>query len=411
MRQIKLSILLCLLVFGAANCGKSLEQIDSSGPAVSNANPSGNILRGRVGDFNADVDYFPDKTSFQYARQLKLEYRGNYKIVTFTPNVKGDILRYVLVQRGTKVPDLPEMKDPLTRVFEVPLERIAMGSMRYGGATDLLDVVDQVNLVSGLKAITTQSILDRIKDGRILEQYSSELLMERKVDAAMAYYSNSGESLTMQKDLELGINRVAMAEHLEESPLGRSEWIKFFALFFNREKTANEKFGDIEKRYLETAEKVRLKLIDVKYRPKILVNYNRGDSWPVYGGKNGFARLVEDAGGDYLFKDLPYRHSNFDMPLEAVYDKGSEADVWIVSPDFSSTFADGKPRFDERLKKLKANDELFVTFNPTTGNRNPWWDGGLIHPDEELMDYVKILHPELMPDHKLRFLRKINTEQ
>lgn len=396
-----------LIVFGASSCGKKLEKAHSSDSTVLTANLTGNILDGRAGDFNPDADYFPDKTNFHYARQLKLEYYSNYKIVTFTPNVNGDILRYVLVQRGTEVPDRPEIKEPLTRVFEVPLERIAMGSMRYGGAADLLDVLDHVNLVSGLKAITTQSILDRIKEGRIIEQYSSELLMERKVDAAMAYYSNSGESLTMQKDAELGINRVAMAEHLEESPLARSEWIKFFALFFNREKTANEKFGDIENRYLETAEKVRLKLADVKYRPKVLVNYNKGDSWPVYGGKNGFARLIEDAGGDYLFKDLPYRHSNFDMPFEAVYDKGSDADVWIVGPDLSSTFADGKPRFDERLKKLKASNSFFVSYKPTTGNRNPWWDGALIHPDEELMDYVKVLHPELMQEHEFKFLRKI----
>lgn len=395
------------MLIAATGCGKKLEQPTSFVPIVETSSMNGNVLEGRVADFDPQADYFPDKAIFKHARQLNLEYRGNYKLITFTPNVNGDVLRYVLVQRGTKVPEIPELQDPLTRVFEVPVERIAMGSMRYGGAADLLDVLDHVNLVSGLKAITTQSILDRIKDGRIIEQYSSELLMERKVDAAMAYYSNSGESLTMQKDLELGINRVAMAEHLEESPLAKSEWIKLFALFFNREKTANEKFGDIERRYVETAEKVRLKLVNVNYRPKVLVNYNKGDSWPVYGGKNGFARLIEDAGGDYLFKDLPYRHSNFDMPFEAVYDKGSEADVWIVSPDFSSTFADGKPRLDERLKKLKASNSFFVSYNPTTGDRNPWWDGALIHPDEELMDYVKLLHPDLVPEHTFRFLRKI----
>lgn len=407
MKRFPIFLPLILLVLLAASCGQQLETTVSSGNLVKIAGLEGNILDGRAESFAPDTDYFPDKISFRHAKQLRLEYRGNYKLITFTPNVNGDVLRYVLVQRGTPAPDIPEIKLPLTRVLEVPLERAAVGTLRYGGAVDLLGVIDRLNLVSGLRVITTPSILAEIKSGRILEQYSSELLIERRVDAAMAYYSSSGESLTMQKDAELGINRVAMAEHLEETPLGKSEWIKFFAVFFNREKIADEKFDRIEKSYLETVERVRAKLAGINRRPKVLVNYNVGDGWSVYGGMNAYAKLIEEAGGDYLFKDLPFRHSNYELPFEAVYDKGAEADAWIVGPDFSSTFADGKPRFDDRVKKLRASENFFVSYNPTVEKRNPWWDGALIHPDLELMDYVKVLHPDLLPEHELKFLKEI----
>ena len=366
-----------------------------------------NVLDGRIDRYDASLDHFPDKAAFRHATQLKLEYHKHYKLVTFTPNVNGDALRYVLVQRGAPAPDLPDLKHPLTHVFEVPLERISLTSMRYGGAADLLGAVERLSMVTGLRSITTPSIMERIKAGVTLEDYSTEMQLDRNVDAVMGYYSSRGESLAMLKNRELGLNRVGMAEHLEPTPLAKSEWIKFFALFFNREKIANEKFDEIERSYNETKTKVQEKLARVSYRPKVLVNYRSGGVWQVYGGLNAFAQLIEDAGGDYLFKDLPYRHSLYEMPFEALYDRGAEADVWIVGPDLSSQFADGKPRFDERLKKLRASQNFFVSYNPTKEKRNPWWDQALINPHLELLDYVKAIHPELAPEHELKLLRQI----
>ena len=379
----------------------------SSTTVVHSATLSKNVLDGGVDRYDAALDYFPDKVAFRHATQLKLEYHRHYKLVTFTPNVNGDVLRYVLVQRGTPVPDLPDLHHHLTRMFEVPLERVSLGTMRYGGASDLLGVQDRISLVNGLRSITTPSILANIQAGKTSEAYSTEMQLDRQVDAAMGWYSARGEALAMMKDHELGLNRVGMAEHLEPTPLAKSEWLKFFALFFNREKLANEKFDEIERRYNETKAKVQEKLARVSSRPKVLVNYRSGSVWQVYGGLNAFAQLIADAGGDYLFKDLPYRHSLYDLPFEYVYDRGAEADVWIVSPDLSSQFADGKPRFDERLKRLKASQNFFVSYNPTKERRNPWWDQALINPHIELLDYVKAIHPELVPEHELKLLRQI----
>ncbi|MCI0388885.1 MAG: hypothetical protein MOB07_08995 [Acidobacteria bacterium] len=398
---------LSALVLLTSGCSYKSSPVASSTNVVEAATLTTNVLDGRVNAYDAALDYFPDKVAFRHATQIKLEYRGHYKLVTFTPNMNGDVVRYVLVQRGTPVPDFPDIHHPLTHVFEVPLERVALGSMRYGGAADLLGVVDQLSLVTGLRAITTPSILANIKAGKTSEAYSTEQQLDLNVDATMGYYSSRGEALAMLKDRELGLNRVGMAEHLEPTPLAKSEWIKFFALFFNREKIANEKFDGIERSYNETRAKVQEKLARVSYRPKVLVNYRSGGVWQVFGGLNAFAKLIEDAGGDYLFKDLPYRQSLYEMPFEAVYDKGAEADVWIVGADLSSQFADGKPRFDERLKKLKASQNFFVSYNPTKEKRNPWWDQALINPHIELLDYVKAIHPELVPGHELRLLRQI----
>jgi iron complex transport system substrate-binding protein len=227
-----------------------------------------------------------------------------------------------ILQAATGVQSKPTLagqifhKHPLTHVFEVPLERVPLGSMRYGGAAGLLGLIDRLSLVTGLRAITTPSILQRIREGKTLEQYSTEMQLDREVDAVMGYYSSRGESLAMLKDRELGLNRVGMAEHLEPTPLAKSEWIKFFARLFNREKIANEKFDGIERSYNETRAKVQEKLARVSYRPKVLVNYRSGGVWQVFGGLNALAKLIEDAGGEYLFKDLPYGQSLYEKPFK-----------------------------------------------------------------------------------------------
>lgn len=380
----------------------------SSSPTVVDVTTlTGNVLDGRASHFDPELDYFPDKISFHHARQLRIDYRGHYKLITFTPNVQGDALMYVLVQRGTPIPDLPEIRDPLTKVVQVPVERVSLGSMRYGGAADLIGVVDRLSMVSALRSITTPSIQSRIETGETLEAYAIEMQIDREVEVVMDYYSNSGESLGAGKTRELKLVNIPMAEHLEETPLAKSEWVKFFASFFNREKIVNEKFDEIERSYNETRAQVQEKLARVQDRPKVLVNYKDGDKWPVYGGLNAFAQLIADAGGEYLWKDLPYRNSIYEIPYEAAYDLGAEADVWIVGPDFSFAYGDGKARFDERLKRLKASEKFYVSNNPTAQKRNPWWDQALISPHIELMDYVRAIHPDLLPEHEFRFLRRI----
>jgi iron complex transport system substrate-binding protein len=40
---------------------------------------------------------------------------------------------------------------------------------------------------------------------------------------------------------------------------------------------------------------------------------------------------------------------------------------------------------------------------------NDYWESGIVHPDVILADLVKILHPDLLPDHELYYYQHINT--
>jgi iron complex transport system substrate-binding protein len=359
-----------------------------------------------VTQFDPNTDYFPDKAEFHYARQLKVEYHRNYKVVTFRSNTSSDVVTYVLVQRGTPA---PPVMDRHTRVIQVPVQRLSLGSYRYGGAVGLLGVADRLVIVAG-RFITTPAIRKLIDAHAVAENYSTELVMDRESDAVALYYSNNGQSLEELKYSDLGLQTVLMAEHNEDTPLAKSEWLKFFAMLFNRERQAETYFQKIAAEYEHLAEHVRRQLSSGMKKPRVLVNFFTGDQWNVYGGRNTFVRLINDAGGEYFWPDNAESSASI-LPVayEGGYDRAVECDYWIVGPDFSTGLTSGSLRLDSRLLNLPVvrNKHFYVSFNPDKNGRNPYWDQALIYPHEELADYVKVLHPELVPEHEFRFLHSL----
>jgi iron complex transport system substrate-binding protein len=43
----------------------------------------------------------------------------------------------------------------------------------------------------------------------------------------------------------------------------------------------------------------------------------------------------------------------------------------------------------------------------TPSGGNDYWEGAVVHPDLLLRDIVSILHPELLPDYKQRYFRRL----
>ncbi|MDZ7649613.1 MAG: hypothetical protein U5K54_21990 [Cytophagales bacterium] len=67
-----------------------------------------------------------------------------------------------------------------------------------------------------------------------------EILYSLKPDLVMSYTMTSDlGQIEETKQIEADCLVVINAEYLEKHPLGRAEWIKFMALFFNKEKEAD----------------------------------------------------------------------------------------------------------------------------------------------------------------------------
>jgi iron complex transport system substrate-binding protein len=254
------------------------------------------------------------------------------------------------------------------------------------------------------------SLVERLNDGRLSRNYTTEMVGGLEVDAVLNYYSSAELLRDATAYKLLGVVSIPMAEHMEPDPIARAEWIKFFAMLFNKEAEGNRIFDGILARYAQ----MRALAASVDRRPEVIVNTRRGNSWIVYGGENVAAQLIRDAGGTYVWNRINNRLSQTPVALELGWERGFQAPVWLIGADFA-----GRRDLDDVLARDRYARELlafrsgrtFACANLDSENRNIWWDWGVVQPDLDLADHIHMIHPELLPNHELRFYRRLKQPQ
>ncbi|MEZ4635405.1 MAG: hypothetical protein R2856_10635 [Caldilineaceae bacterium] len=92
------------------------------------------------------------------------------------------------------------------------------------------------------------------------------------------------------------------------------------------------------------------------------------------------------------------------MDFEAVLERAADADYWI-NPDNTFWFSiDDVLASDERYVEFAALTNGHLYNNNAIVNENggsAFYESGAANPHIVLKDLVKILHPDLLPEHKL----------
>jgi len=348
----------------------------------------------------------PSATTLRYAEGFRVSYQqGGVKLVEVTYPYQGatEGYRYLLVPRGHEVPE----HDPQTKVIQIPLQSIACTSTTHIPMLDYLGESDKLTGFTSTQYVSTAAVRERIDAGKVVElgmdkDVNLERLAVLKPNILMGY-SMSSDYAQFRKIEQLGVPVVINAEYLEKSPLGRAEWIKFVALFFDKENAADSIFSAIEKDYLASAQLAA----HVAKRPKVLTGIVYSDAWIVPGGKNYAATLLKDAGCDYLWSD-DTSHGYLQLSFESVFEKGHDADLWIGVGSFNS------------LKEVEAADRRYARFRPfkeravyTSNARSGAAGGseylelGYLRPDIILKDLIRIGHPELLEGYALYFHKRL----
>ncbi len=311
--------------------------------------------------------------------------------------------KYLLVQKGNEIPT--HAKE--VQVIRIPIESIVCTSTTHIPLLDYLNSTDKLVGFPTTDYISSESTRKRIDEGKVKDLgidrgMNLEELFLLKPSLVMGYTMTSDLG-QLKKIKELGIPVVINAEYLEKHPLGRAEWIKFMALFLNKEQQADSVFNVIEKEYLATQVLVK----DESKRPTVMSGIVYGDAWFMPGGKNYAAQLLEDAGCNYLWKNTD-NNGYLQLSFESVFAKAKEADLWIGVADFHS------------LKEIETSDKRYALFKPfkerkvfnynaRTGAKggSEFLELGYLRPDLILKDLVKIAHPDRLPDYQLYFYRKL----
>ncbi|OIP81325.1 MAG: hypothetical protein AUK44_10295 [Porphyromonadaceae bacterium CG2_30_38_12] len=341
-------------------------------------------------------------TKVKYARGFIIEHYDYYtKVTVRNPwDTTQTLETYILVPRTNKM----YKKLPAGQVVKVPVKRVGLCTSIFAGQYALLGTLDKVVAVSEPQYFDIPEIQARIKNNTIIDlgitaTLNTEKVLTSKLDILVI---SPFELSVNDRFASNGICVVKDASYMENSPLGRTEWIKFEAAFLNKSDKADSLFAAVEKRYIS-----RCKLIPkTAKRPTVFDDKKFGNSWYIAGAKSYIGQFYKDAGARYIFDDLNISGS-VSLSFEKVYQRAVNADFWL--------FNYNNVQSDMTLDELKRDYELYAKFAAyknkkvyaVNSRKTPYYEKGALEPDVVLSDMIAIFHPELMPDYKPQYYNQL----
>ena len=358
-----------------------------------------NIRSGGIDEYLEGVDYFPEKATVIDAENFAVSYHDHYKRVTvLEPNPGADPVEYILVQRGAPMPD--DIGD--ASVIEVPIESIFTSSTTHLPALEIIGALDRLTGVAQGDFISSEAAHARVESGE-----AAVFAADYSIDAEIVVAS--GPQVLMTSDFaddaydvirSAGTAVVHNGDWVDSTALGRAEWVKFIALFFNAEADAEAWYAGVRERY----EAAKALAADVSERPTVHTGVVYGGIWYASGGRSYVAGLLADAGADYVWRDDESTGS-IQTDIERQLAQAGAAEYWLHG---ASWWADSAAALaeDSRYGEFRSLREGNIWNNTKATNArggNDVFETGAARPDLVLRDLIAIFHPELLPDHEIRF--------
>ncbi len=343
------------------------------------------------------------------SKQSQLKYAKGFTIENYTeltvlnvnspwPNA-SKVLKYALVPKE-KLATITINKNEYDAIIGVPVENIVVTSTTHIPALEALNEETKLIGFPDTHYISSTKTRTRIDNGLVAELGSNETLNVERVISLQPElvigFGTSGQTAAYKTIQNSNIPVIFNGDWTEENPLGKAEWIKFFALFFQKETVAETLFSEIEQNYI-AAKKVAL-MADKK--PTVMAGAMYKDIWYLPGGNSWSAQFLKDANAHYLWEDTKGSGS-LSLSWEVVLNTAKNADYWIGPSQFTAYTEMQKTnihytQFDAFTQK---KIHTFANAKGTTGGLL-FYELAPQRPDLVLKDLISILHPELNTDYE-----------
>ncbi|MCS7145851.1 MAG: ABC transporter substrate-binding protein [Nitrososphaerota archaeon] len=339
----------------------------------------------------------PLKLEVKYSRQFEVTFLEGYKVVRDAIN-----RTLILVPRGAQPP-----RGMSGEVVYTPVERAVLMSATQVALVERLReyapwIIDRVSGIMWGQQYEWyfEEIRLRISTGRIKDvgpDYSPsfEELVALKPDLVIIY-TFPGSDLPQRLE-ELGIPFVVDNEYLETSPLGRFEWIKLIATFFDLDEEAYKIFSDVEAEVGRVAGEVRRSGADAPLVCWFMVY--RGTVYAA-GGESFPANTLAMLGARYGFSDVKSTGSVV-VNVEEVLSRCRDADVVVYPTSFISNVGDILSEAPE-LAEIRAFREGRVYAYASTVFQLGYYD-----TEGWFRDLAVILYPGLYPGEEVRYFVRL----
>lgn len=363
--------------------------------------------KGQSGTLTAEGD----AVAIDHAQLLRIEHCEGYSLVTVldpwkvekTDATQRPILhQYALVKRGDEVPaSIPQE----ATVVRVPLQKMCISTSVHTNLLMELGATKAIASVCDMNYIIAPNILNDIKANGIADAGSSmnpnvEKIVQLGTDAIlMSPFEGASYGLLEKTNIPI----IECADYMETSALGRAEWMKFYGMLVGMDVEAEARYDAVAQKYMSL--KASVAQTASSPRPKLLVDMLNGQTWYMPGGRSTYGALYADACADYSIGDSTLSGTQ-SLSLEKVMAEALDADVWVIKYGQSD---------DLTLQSLGQQNAAYSKFAAYERGcvygcntmKVPFYDEAPFHPEYLLADIIKILYPNSLPEHELRYFKKL----
>jgi len=295
----------------------------------------------------------------EFATEFSVDYyEDGYKLITL-----GDESRFLIIPEGREA---PKDIDSDIILLNQPIKNIYLTATSAASFFDGLGHLDAVRL-SGTRADGwyIDSVKETMQSGEMLYagKYSEpdyELILDEGCSLAVQSTMIAKASQVKEKLEETGIAVLVDQSSHEKHPLGRAEWIKLYAALFNEEQKAQQLFDD-QVKYMNAAS-------DLKDDRKTVAFFHINSAGQVVVRRSSdyISRMIELAGGDYVFDDSNQKgdvKATETIEMESFFAAAGEADILI----YNGTIVDVL----ETVEQLTEQNGLLADFKAVREN-NVW---------------------------------------
>ena len=330
-----------------------------------------------------------EPVAIEYAQGFRMaQGNGYYRIDIVNPWDTSALLHtYLLVDAQSQLPThLPD-----GTLIRTPLRNSLVFSSVHCSLLAELQCLDAIGGICDSEYNYIEELQARILAGTLADAGNStapdiEQIIELNPDAILL---SPFENVRHDRLEKTGIPIIECADYMENTPLGRAEWMRLIGRLYGCEELADSLFMSIKESYLSTKQKVD----SAKHKPLVITERRIGQVWYIPGGKSYIAQLLNDAGAQYPWSDNNNTGS-LALSFENVLERGQEADFWLIKYHAPQNFT------YNNLKQEYTPNSRFKAFNQKqiygcNTHYMRYYEETPFHPERLLKDLVAIFHPTL----------------
>ena len=339
---------------------------------------------------------FEAETELEYAQCFRLyRYEGDYTLITIENG--GDFL---VVPEDGQVPG--GLDDGIT-VLRQPLDRIYLAATSAMSLFNAVDALDHIRL-TGTRASGwyIDAAVEALNSGAMLfsGKYSEpdyELMIGEDcnlaIESTMIYHTPKVKEMIE----DLGIPVLVDRSSYEPHPLGRTEWIKLYAVLVDKEDEAAA--------FFDRQASVIRELENFENTGKTVAFFavNSDGSVVIRKPSDYIPKMIALAGGRYAFEDFvtDQAATSISITMEDFYAKAVDADVLIYNASIAAPIS--------TVDELLALNELFADFKGVQEG-NVWCTGKSFYQATDIVgQMIRDIHLALTDgdESQMTFLTRV----